>query len=516
MNATNCALKRCLPGQRNAALMWSNHFKDLMLAEEFESFSGMPTVYRHKSRMMFLTIHVDDVMLVRGEEDFVWFRSVTTTLTMKSSAPHYARSGDVLYYLKKRISLLEPGILIQPNPSYISKMVELLKVQGKKFKSLPHHTNLEVYDKEKVKSHEFLSPEAQRTFRSGLGLALYIAQDRPDVQQALKVLSTYMAGGTAMAMTALKHLASYLAGTESYGVLLPNTEGFMMCCDHWKRADWENRQDRGQYNIEGYADANWAGCKVSRRSTSSFMLMLNGGLIVSSCKLQTTIALSSAESELYAAASCLAEMIQVGCLVKYLVGDTMDFSQKEQRVRLKLYSDSSSARSIVQRLGQGRLKHIDLRYLWIQEMVKRKVVSVHRVGTIYNISDLNAKKLSINRRRFLMSLLPMALGGSDGQIELITPEEQIDKKQVLRVVLAMLEANCLFGLQGCSPLSGCENRWFLWLMFAVLWFIIFFLSYLVKKAADSTRRFLVASREVRRLLQRRQRSQFDSNQLIHM
>ena len=110
--------------------------------------------------------------------------------------------------------------------------------------------------------------------------------------------------------------------------------------------------------------------------------------------LQTTIALSSAESELYAAASCIAEMVQVGELVKFLMKDTQNHGQKDQKVQLKLYSDSSSARSIAQRMGQGRLKHIDLRHLSFQEMVKRKAVSVNRFGTIYNVSDLNAKKLS--------------------------------------------------------------------------------------------------------------------------
>ena len=45
LNALMWRLMRCLPGQRNAALMWSNHFKDMMLKEEFECFVGMPTVF---------------------------------------------------------------------------------------------------------------------------------------------------------------------------------------------------------------------------------------------------------------------------------------------------------------------------------------------------------------------------------------------------------------------------------------------------------------------------------------
>ena len=383
-------------------------------------------------------------------------------------------------------------------------MVELLGLQKKKHKTLPHHSTLEVYDKTKIQPDEFLEADEQRRFRSGLGIALYIAQDRPDIQQALKVLSTYMAGGTHLAMVALKHLGCYLAGTADYGVLLPNTEPYTLCCDLWQRTAWENRQDRSVYNVEGHADANWAGCKVTRRSTTSYMIKLNGCLLISSCKLQTTVAMSSAESELYAAASCAAEMIQVGTLLKFLVMDSQDFGSKEQKVRLKLYSDSSSARSISQRMGQGKLKHVDIRYLWIQEMVKRKVFTVHRVGTVHNIADLNTKKLSMARRKFLMSLIPMAVGSENGDFEVITDDSEVDKKKILRVMRSLVEFACVMGLQGCEATNGCENPRFLYGIMSFLVVVIVILVCLLKENLDSTRRFRLASAEVRRLLRRRQ------------
>ena len=98
-------------------------------------------------------------------------------------------------------------------------------------------------------------------FRSGLELALYIAQDRPDIQLSLKTLSAYMAGGTKLAYTALRHLGSYLQGTQDAGVLLTQLKRFGVTSDHWS-----NREDRKNYNLEVFTDANWAGCKVSRKS----------------------------------------------------------------------------------------------------------------------------------------------------------------------------------------------------------------------------------------------------------
>ena len=76
------------------------------------------------------------------------------------------------------------------------------------------------------------------------------------------------------------------------------TKMHQITSDHWDYPGWSNRQDRQRFNLEAFTDANWAGCKVSRKSTTSYMIFMNGNLLISSCKLQSSIALSSAESEL--------------------------------------------------------------------------------------------------------------------------------------------------------------------------------------------------------------------------
>lgn len=56
-----------------------------------------------------------------------------------------------------------------------------------------------------------------KTFRGGLGLCMYLAKDRPDIQKSVKVLSTYMDIPTVRALLALKHLACYLKGSMEVG-----------------------------------------------------------------------------------------------------------------------------------------------------------------------------------------------------------------------------------------------------------------------------------------------------------
>ena len=388
-------------------------------------------------------IHVDDVLVASGIEDWTWFSEmVRKQLTMNAEGPFEYGSNNTFYYLKKKVVLARQGIFVQPNPSYIKKMVELLELHGKKTKTLPHHSNLEVYDKGNIKERERLNAEDQRMFRSGLGLALYIAQDRPDIQQSLKTLSTYMAGGTKLAYTALRHLGSYLQGTQDAGVLLTQLKRFGVTSDHWDFPEWSNREDRKNYNLEVFTDANWAGCKVSRKSTTSYMVFLNGSLLVSSCKLQSSIALSSAESELYASCSGIAEMLHVGSRLKFLVG--------ANEVQMTAFSDSSAARGIMQRAGQGKLKHIHI--LWTQDLVREKIVRLLRVPTAINPADLNTKKLAQERRKKLMSLMPM---GNQNGVEIETIEtipREVTQKTIQKILRVILAGSTCF-LQGCTNLT---------------------------------------------------------------
>ena len=59
----------------------------------------------------------------------------------------------------------------------------------------------------------------------------------------------------------------------------------------------------------------------SRKSTSSGVIFLNGALVLSLCRTQCTVALSSCEAELYAANGLVVESIYLFRLCKFLCGD---------------------------------------------------------------------------------------------------------------------------------------------------------------------------------------------------
>ena len=97
--------------------------------------------------------------------------------------------------------------------------------------------------------------------------------------------------------------------------------------------------------LDTYVDSDWAGCRVTCRSTSGGASMLGRHCIMAWSAPQTVMALSSGKAELYS-------------IVK---GAT-----------IKENSDGSAAIGIINKSGVGKLRHIRAQYLWLQEEVKEK------------------------------------------------------------------------------------------------------------------------------------------------
>ncbi len=130
---------------------------------------------------------------------------------------------------------------------------------------------------------------------------------------------------TVKAMSALKHLAAYLKNTMEYGVMLYKCGPKDVLMDHLSQfcqVDNESlNRSRSDFELEVYSDSNWAGCNVTRKSTTLLMVFLCGNLIFSACRTQVSIALSSCEAELLAGTAAVGDAIQMSNILRFLVGE---------------------------------------------------------------------------------------------------------------------------------------------------------------------------------------------------
>ena len=129
-------------------------------------------------------------------------------------------------------------------------------------------------------------------------------------------------------------------------------------------------------------DASWS----ADRSTSRGVLLLGGFVLASWSRTQSQSALSSCESEFYALTTGVQEALFVKSLLKEM------FPKGE--ISIEGYIDSTSATQVAQRTGVGRLKHLDIRHLWIQDLTESGELKIHRVATDKNVADLMTKHLN--------------------------------------------------------------------------------------------------------------------------
>ena len=100
--------------------------------------------------------------------------------------------------------------------------------------------------------------------------------------------------------------------------------------------------------------------------------------------LQSTISLSSGESEYYA----LVKASTIGMSVRALLEDW------GEKYDLAVYSGSSAARGTASRRGLGQLRHVQTRYLWIQERIANDDFKLLQIGTKLNTADLCTKPVN--------------------------------------------------------------------------------------------------------------------------
>jgi hypothetical protein len=215
---------------------------------------------------------------------------------------------------------------------------------------------------------EALSKEESTEFRALAATANYLAQDRVDMQFAAKEICRDMASPTLKSWGKLKRLARYLV--EHPRLVLKFSK--------------KSRQGPREV-IDVFGDSDWAGCIRTRRSTSGGVATLSGTAVKSWSSTQATVAQSSGEAEYYALARAAAEGLGVQAFLNDLGWDAS----------VRVWVDSSAAKSISSRVGLGKIRHLEVKFLWIQDMVKNKRIQIRKIRGDANPADNLTKPKSI-------------------------------------------------------------------------------------------------------------------------
>ena len=117
----------------------------------------------------------------------------------------------------------------------------------------------------------------------------------------------------------------------------------------------------------------FAGCVRTRRSTSGGVAMFGS--------TQAIVALSSGEAEYYGIVKGASIGIGLRSMLK-------DFGVEAS---IRVNTDASAAKGIANRKGLGKVRHIEVNQLWIQDRIARGDLVVCKVNGKENLADILTK-----------------------------------------------------------------------------------------------------------------------------
>ncbi len=216
---------------------------------------------------------------------------------------------------------------------------------------------------------ESLTPDQHKVYRRVVGKLQWLSFTRPDISYSTKELARGLHQPTEADWKKAKHLLRYLRGTSNYTQqpLRPTTT---------------LNTSKAVLDMDIHVDADWAGCPSTRKSTTGFVIYILGTPVSFGSRTQATIALSPAESELYAICTGTSE----GLHLKMFLQE----SGLASKVNIRIHTDSTAGKSNATRQGASeKAKHIDIRFLYTQQLTKDS--SIRKIS---NTADILTKYIS--------------------------------------------------------------------------------------------------------------------------
>ena len=138
--------------------------------------------------------------------------------------------------------------------------------------------------------------------------------------------------------------------------------------------------------IDCFVDADWAGDKFDRKSTTGFIIRLFRNVIYWEVRKQGSVTKSSTAAEYVALSQAVSEIKVVKNLLK-------DFSINLEKP-IKIHEDNSGAIAIAKFDNMTKnSKYIEVHYHFVNECYEKKEIEIVKVDSENNIADILTKAL---------------------------------------------------------------------------------------------------------------------------
>lgn len=150
------------------------------------------------------------------------------------------------------------------------------------------------------------------------------------------------------------------------------------------------RQASNDNQLEAYSDFDWATCPFSRRSVSGCMVIWNNTVLSWRTKKQGSISLSSTKAEYKALSDCTKEILWIKIFIKHVL-------KQEYTKTVNINADNQGAIVLAKNEANHsnfKTKHMEIKYHFIRQEVKKKIISLKYIHTNCNLADFLTKSVS--------------------------------------------------------------------------------------------------------------------------
>ena len=374
-----CKLEKSLYGLKQSPRQWYRRFDKFMMEQKYTRSEYDQCVYLRKLQdgsYIYLLLYVDDMLIASRSQ-----REIDHLKTQLNKEFEMKDLGEAEKILGMEISRdRKLGRLCLTQKQYLRKV---LKRFGMNEKSKSVSTPLAPH----FKLSASLSPkdDAEREhmskvpYANAVGSLMYaMVCTRPDISQAVGVVSRYMHDPGKEHWQAVKWILRYILNTVDVGLV------------------FEKGKQDGK-SVVGYCDSDYAGDLDKRRSTTGYAFTFAKAPVSWKSTLQPTVALSTTEAEYMAVTEAMKEAIWLQGLL-----DELGIGLKQ----MEIHCDSQSAIHLAKnQVYHARTKHIDVRYHFVREILEKGRVLLQKIPTAENPADMMTKVVTAIKFQHCLNLI---------------------------------------------------------------------------------------------------------------
>ena len=388
-------LRKSLYGLKQAGRLWNKELDAFIVSLGFTRMVSDPCLYvkRSKSgRLIILSTYVDDIPSLHARQDAAEWAEIKQQFKAKYKIKFL---GETEWLLSMRITRDAPnGRIYLDQEAYTRELLRNTAMDDCAPADSPAPTDVHALSKQHTQSAEESERMRNVPYRRVVGALMYLSNTtRPDIAFCVRKVAQFAQAPGEIHWQVVKKILRYLNGTAHYGLVFGRVE---RSADAGVTSAADTSAGAAAAHISCYADADWAGNTDSRRSCTGNLVLLGGSIVDWTCKMQSTVALSSCEAEYQSSGSAVQSMLFMDSLLTEmgLRGNNND-GQRDGTLKLKVLNDNQSAVAICKNdVLHSRVRHIDIKHHFIREQVEKGAVEVSWISTNKQLADILTKAMT--------------------------------------------------------------------------------------------------------------------------